>query len=293
LRVRVCGRLSLDRGAAIVREADLPARQGRRLWVFLVLKRRLPVPRDEIAEAVWGDDIPDAWDAALDALVSRLRAALRPLARAAPELTIQSEGGRYVLTLPAHTVVDFERARWGLHEADRLFTRGEHDSALAEARVAMEIAGRGFLPGEEAPWIQGHRRALAEIRVHALECTVESELRRGRPEIAEREAETLVAIDPLREEGYRLLMRAMSARGNTAEAGRVLADCRRIFRGAGMNPAPLILRGRFASPRRGAGVNPAPLILRGRFASPRREQAGMAPSPETERLFRQITGATR
>jgi DNA-binding SARP family transcriptional activator len=253
LRVRVCGRLSLDQGTTIVREGDLPARQGRRLWAFLVLKRRLPVPRDEMAEAVWGDDTPDAWDAALNALVSRLRAALRPLARTAPELTIQSEGGRYVLTMPEHTVVDFERARGGLHEADRLFRRGEYGSALAEARVAMEIAGRGFLPGEEGPWIQGHRRPLAEIHLHALECTVEGELRRGHPEIAEREAEALTALDPLREEGYRLLMRAVSARGNAAEAGRVLADCRRILR----------------------------------------EQAGMAPSPETERLFRRITGAAK
>jgi DNA-binding SARP family transcriptional activator len=253
LRVRVCGRLSLERDATVVREADLPARQGRRLWAFLVLKRRLPVPRDEIADAVWGDDTPDAWDVALNALVSRLRAALRPLARTTPDLAIHSEVGCYVTTLPEGAFVDFERARWGRHEADRLFGRGEYDPALPEARVAMEIAGRGFLPGEEAPWIQAHRRTLAEIHVHALELTVEAELRRGRPESAEREAEALVALDPLREEGYRLLMRAMSARGNAAEAGRVLADCRRVLR----------------------------------------EQAGLAPSPETERLFRQITGTVK
>jgi DNA-binding SARP family transcriptional activator len=253
LRVCVCGRLSLEHRATVVREADFPARQGRRLWAFLVLKRRLPVARDELADAVWGDDTPDAWDTALNALVSRLRAALRPLARSAPDLSIQSEGGRYVLTLPGSAVVDFERARWGLHEADRLFARDEFGPALSEARVAMEIAGRGFLPGEETPWIQAHRRRLAEIHVHALERTVQAELRRGRPEIAEREAEALVALDCLREEGYRLLMRAVSARGNPAGAGRVLADCRRALR----------------------------------------EQAGMVPSPETERLFREITGSAK
>jgi DNA-binding SARP family transcriptional activator len=253
LRVRVCGRLSLELGAVVVREGDLPARQGRRLWAFLVLRRRLPVPRDEMAEAVWGDDTPDAWDVALNALVSRLRAALRPLARVAPGLAIQSEVGRYALTLPERTFVDFERARWALHEADRLFGRREYAMALAEARVAMEIARRGFLSGEEAPWIQGHRRALADIHVHALERTVEGELSRGRPEIAEREAEDLVALDPLREQGYRLLMRALSARGNAAEASRVMAECRRVLR----------------------------------------ERAGLSPSSETERLFREITSATR
>jgi DNA-binding SARP family transcriptional activator len=248
--VRVCGRLSLEQEDVVVREADLPARQGRRLWAFLVLRRRLPVAREEIAEAVWGDDTPDAWAAALNPLVSRLRAALRPLARTSPTLAIQSEVGRYALCLPDGSFVDFERARWALHEADRLHGRGAYGEALAEARVAMEIAQRGFLPGEEAPWIQTHRRTLLDIHTHALECTVVSELRRGRPEIAEREAEDLVALDPLREQGYRLLMQAMAARGNPAEAGRVMADCRRILR----------------------------------------EQAGLSPADETERLFRAITG---
>jgi DNA-binding SARP family transcriptional activator len=159
--------------------------------------------------------------------------------------------GRYALSLPEGTVVDFERARWGLHEAERHHGRGAHGEALAEARVALEIAQRGFLAGEEAPWIQAHRRALADVHLHACECTVVSELRRGRPEIAEREAEDLLAFDPLREQGYRLLMMALAARGNPAEAGRVMADCRRVLR----------------------------------------EQAGLAPAPETERLFREITGS--
>src|SRR5712691_4273864 len=110
LRVYVCGRLAVEQRNILVREAELPARQGRRLWAFLVLKRRLPVARDEIASAVWGDAIPDAWDVALNSLVSRLRAALRPIAAAVPELAIQSEVGRYGLVLPGGTFVDVERA---------------------------------------------------------------------------------------------------------------------------------------------------------------------------------------
>ena len=45
LRVYICGRPALEAGAVVVREADLPGRQGRRLWVFLVLQRRGPVSR--------------------------------------------------------------------------------------------------------------------------------------------------------------------------------------------------------------------------------------------------------
>lgn len=250
MRIYVCGRLAIEHEAVVLREADFPARQGRRLWAFLVLHRRWPVARDDLASAIWGDDVPDAWDATLNALISRLRAFLRPLIAREPALAIRGDVGRYALVLPAEAFVDYERARAGSHEADALLRRGDAGAALAEARVAMEIAARGFLPGEEAPWIEGERRLLADIRLHALECTVEAELRRGNAAIAEREAEQLLALAPLRESGYRLLMRALAAGGNAAQATRVIDDCRRVLR----------------------------------------DQAAMAPAVETERLFRHLTG---
>ena len=104
----------------VVHEADLPGRQGRRLWVYLTLHRRGPVGRDELAEAIWGDDVPDAWDTALNALASRLRRALTPIAEIAPGLAIRGEPGRYALALPAGSFIDWERARDAIHEADRL-----------------------------------------------------------------------------------------------------------------------------------------------------------------------------
>ena len=64
------------------------------------------------------------------------------------------------------------------------------EGRMAEPEQILEaIAARGFLGGEEAPWIEGQRRALADLRLHALECTVEAELLRGNAAIAEREAE--------------------------------------------------------------------------------------------------------
>ena len=73
---------------------------------------------------------------------------------------------------------------------------------------------------------------------------------RGRPDIAETEARLLLALDPLREASYRWLMRALAAGGNPAQAARVFALCRRELR----------------------------------------ERAGMIPSAETERVFREIAG---
>lgn len=234
----------------MVREADLPGRQGRRLWAYLVLHRRGPVGRGDLAEAIWGDEIPDAWDTTLNALVSRLRRALVPLAEVAAGLAIRGEQGRYALNLPAGSFVDAERARDAIHEADRRVFTGDPGGALAEARVAMEIAARGFLPGEEGPWIEGQRQALRQIRLRACERTVEAELARGRPDIAEMEARQLLALDPLHEASYRWLMRAVAAGGNRAEATAVYALCRQTLA----------------------------------------DQAGMTPSGETERVYREIAG---
>jgi DNA-binding SARP family transcriptional activator len=250
LRIYICGRPAIETSARVVREADLPGRQGRRLWVYLVLHRRGPVGRGDLAEAIWGDDIPDAWETTLNALASRLRRALAPLADAAPALALRGEPGRYALALPDDAFVDWERARDAIHEADRLVFAGDPGGALAEARVAMEIAARGFLPGEDAPWIEGQRQALREIRLRASERTVEAELARGRPDIAETEARLLLALDPLHEASYRWLMRALAAGGNPAQAARVFAACRRALQ----------------------------------------ERAGMTPSAETERVFQEIAG---
>lgn len=249
-RIYLCGQLAIEQDGAVVYEAGLPARQGRRAWTYLVLNRKQPVGREDLAEAVWGDEIPDGWDTTINAVVSRLRGILRRVSTSEGAMTIHGEVGRYRLLLPRDAVIDWERARSAIHETDTLMRRREYDAALSEARVATEIAGRSFLVGEQGPWIEGQRRAMADVHLHARECTVEAELGRGNPDIAETEARALIQADPLRESGYRLLMRALAARGNRAEILRVITDCRKTLR----------------------------------------EQAGMIPSDATERLFRTLTG---
>lgn len=250
LRVYVCGRLALELESTVLLEPAFPARQGRRLWAYLVLNRRLPVGREELAGAVWGDDIPDGWDPALNALISRLRAVLKPITAQEPELSIHGEVGRYLLRLPAGSFVDIERARLALHTAETRLRADDHDTALPEARVAMEIAARGFLNGETGAWIEGQRRALRDLRLRALECTVRAELSRGNPHLAESEAENLIALDPLHEPGYQLRMRAAAVRGNIAAVTRIMSECRATLA----------------------------------------EQAGLEPSSATERVFRDVIG---
>jgi SARP family transcriptional regulator, regulator of embCAB operon len=237
LRIYICGRLAIEHAEGVICEADFPARQGRRLWAYLVLNRRRPVGRDELVDALWGNDIPDTWDTTINALVSRLRRLLRATYCPA-EFGIRGEVGRYLIQLPADTFIDYERARSAIHATDTLLRQQDYDAALAEARVALEIASRGFLTGEEAPWIIGERQILRDTQLRALECTVEAELGRENPLLAERESRELIRLDPLRESGYRLLMRSLSEGGNAAQIPEVMARCRQVLAAyASMEPS--------------------------------------------------------
>src|SRR5215204_4892468 len=100
LCIYLTGRVALaGSGTAVLGSERFPGRQGRRAFAFLVCERARAVPREELAEAIWQNTVPPAWDAALSALVSKLR---RLLAEGDPahEATIASEGGCYVLRLP-------------------------------------------------------------------------------------------------------------------------------------------------------------------------------------------------
>jgi DNA-binding SARP family transcriptional activator len=238
LRIYICGRLAIEWPGGVLLESDFPARQGRLMWAALVVGRRRPVDRGALADAIWGDEIPDGWDTTLNALASRLRTMLRPVTATIPELTIRGDVGRYELVLPRDVFIDLERARAGLHAAETALDREQIDLALSEARVAMEIAARGFLDGEHAPWIVGQRRSLADLQIHAMECTLQGELKRGNYRRAEREAEELNAIDPLNETAYRVRMQASAALGNRSGIVRAMDACRTELRTqAGLNPS--------------------------------------------------------
>ncbi|MDQ4030237.1 MAG: bacterial transcriptional activator domain-containing protein, partial [Actinomycetota bacterium] len=102
-------------------------------------------------------------------------------------------------------------------------------------------AARGFLAGEDAPWIEEQRRRLEEIHARALELVGRACLEIGGSELdtAERSARTLIAKAPYRESGHRLLMEALAARGNPAEALVVYEELRRRLRDElGATPAP-------------------------------------------------------
>ena len=95
--------------------------------------------------------------------------------------------------------------------------------------VALFVAEREFLPGEDAAWIDEQRRQMKEVRIRALEAYAAATLGTGGTELpaAVRAGRQLVRLVPLRESGYRLLMQALACQGNVAEALLVYANLAR------------------------------------------------------------------
>ena len=110
---------------------------------------------------------------------------------------------------------------------------------MVAAGIAFQISRRGFLPGEDAPWIDDHRSRLEDVHIRALECDARASLGIGGSEVAAavREGRRLLELAPYRESGYRLLMEALVRQGNDAEALLVYERLRRTLRGCSRHVA--------------------------------------------------------
>ncbi|MCZ7588572.1 MAG: hypothetical protein M5U27_06875 [Gaiella sp.] len=217
-RIQLCGRLVVRIAGSRV-ETALPGRQGRLAFAFLTLARHRVVTRSMLADALWPDEKPGLLDTALNAMLSKLRKAIHPA-------TLE---GRSELRLQLPDAwVDVEAALEAIHRAEAAVARGAWQDAWGPSRVALHIARRGFSPCEAAPWVEEQRLTLAEIEHRALECIAESSLSLGRAEhdSALRSGRDLIRLAPFRESGYRLMMRALAAEGNVAEALRVYEGLR-------------------------------------------------------------------
>lgn len=222
-RLQLCGRVVIELDGRRV-ENDLPGRQGRLLFVYLAAQRMRSATRDELIDALWPETAPTNTDAALSALLSKLRRVLGPE---------RIEGrGEIRLVLPDGAWVDLEAAGEALHRAEAAVARRDFTEAWGPGRVAQHIAARGFLQGEDAPWTADIRSRLEDIHLRSLEIVSEACIAIGGGELdtAERTARSLVRHAPYRESGYRVLMRVLSSKGLSAEALRVYDRLRVLLR---------------------------------------------------------------
>jgi DNA-binding SARP family transcriptional activator len=213
----------IERGGRRV-GAELRGRQARLLLGYLTLNRHRTCSRRELTRALWGDAVPDAGGADLNALVSKLRRALGHEA---------IEGRSSLrLVLGPDAWVDVEVAEKAVHKAESRVVLHDWRHAWGPSLSALFITERVLLPDDDADWIDERRAGLAEIHLRALQAYAAAALGIGGTELdsAVRAGRRLIRTAPLRESGYQILMHALAAQGNVGEALLVHAELSRLLR---------------------------------------------------------------
>jgi predicted ATPase/DNA-binding SARP family transcriptional activator len=183
---------------------DVPGVNGKALIVSLVLARGAVVSVPSLIDDIWQDDPPRNARAALQTLVSRVRAV-------AGEELIESVAGGYRLGTDAIDLWQPESAR-----------RGEPGADLGGTELAERL-----------------RETADGVRVRALEARVADALRTGSTPEAVDGARALVAAAPYDERACLALMGALAADGRRGEALRAFADFRaRLADELGARPGP-------------------------------------------------------
>jgi DNA-binding SARP family transcriptional activator len=232
--IRLAGLVSIEAPGAPPRH--LSSAQAQVAFARLTLERASGTVRDQLADTIWPDGLPDTWASALRSVVSRVRAFVADDPSATP---VVAQGGRYLLRLPPDATVDVEVAEAQVAEATRAHGEGAFTEAQRLAVAAVSCLQASFLPDHEGEWVAGVREHLHELLVSALETAslAASALRDDRNAL--RFADEAVRRAPLRESAHRCRMAAHVAAGNRAEALRCYHHLRRLLaEELGVDPAP-------------------------------------------------------
>ena len=197
IELQLLGRFALRRGARAMR--PLP-KKGQALLAYLALQRGRPVPREQLADLLWGRSGGEQARKSLRQCLMVVRAALK--GSGADALT--AEGDSISLVGDGHIAVDATRF-------DVLGASKEKDDL--EAAVALYrdefLAGLQIASAPFDEWVLMQRRRLASAMSDVLHRLASAREQAGEIDGAIEAAERLTEFDPLREDGHRLLMRTL------------------------------------------------------------------------------------
>jgi predicted ATPase/DNA-binding SARP family transcriptional activator len=208
----------------------------RALLAALLLHPGEVVSADRLIDLLWGDDAPGNAPNALQAVVTRVRKALGSHGK--DVLVTRTPG--YALAV-SHDQVDAVRFQGLLDRAARLLHR---DPATASALLEQALGlwrGPALQDLTDHPLAHQEIARLEELRLAALEATLEAELALGRHTEAVAQLRTLVAEHPLRERLRGQLMLALYRAGRQADALDVYQQTRTVLgEELGLDPEPAL-----------------------------------------------------
>ncbi|MEV0622806.1 BTAD domain-containing putative transcriptional regulator [Nonomuraea sp. NPDC050404] len=222
----------------------------RMLLARLVLDPGRLVPAEALIEELWGAEPPRDAANALQALVSRLRRALRGVGE------LESRAGGYRLVVQGRDV-DAYRFEELVGQGRRELGADRAQAAAATFGAALGLwKGAALADLSEVPFAGAAADRLEELRLGAAEGRFEAEVRLGRHEEVLADLEAEGERHPLRERLAALRMRALYAAGRQSEALAVYEETRAALAGQlGVDPSQelrethlSLLRGEFDRP---------------------------------------------
>jgi DNA-binding SARP family transcriptional activator len=224
MRIDLFGQLRISTPGGDLGPRDLPALKPKQLLELLVIERGHVVPKPRLAEFLWRDDLPQNYSATIETYVSVLRRTLEPDVSARKSLIVTEQGG-YGL--------DTARIDVDLDEFDQLLAEAagaEPLVALAGINRALKLV-RGQVLADEpyADWAEAERRTYQPRVVQALIDGGRLSLLTGEATAALALAERAVALDPLAEAAYQVLMTASYSLWRQDDALRAFDRCRRLL----------------------------------------------------------------
>jgi DNA-binding SARP family transcriptional activator len=221
LNVRLFGRLNVECGGRSLGSRDFGGIKPRQIFEILVLSRGHAVPKDRLADLLWGELLPQNVSGALETYVSVLRRNLCPDGRAGHALIV-TEPEAYRL---ATDLADVDLDRFDELLADAAQANGAARSYL---EAAIELARGDVLEDEPyAEWVLPIRERYQERRLQALTDAGSAALAQADYEAALAHAAAAIQLDSVNEPAYRVMMLAYNALERPQDALRAFERCRR------------------------------------------------------------------
>jgi LuxR family maltose regulon positive regulatory protein len=241
-----------DNGAEITAD-DWGREKARRLFQYLLTRRRVLTPKERIAFDLWPDLDGGRADRDFKVALNALLVVLEPERRPRAESRfIQRQGGAYGL-VPGLCDVDAEAFVQLVNGAARAES-SDPARAVGGYRAAVDLYRGDYLPDAlYEDWASAERERLLTLYLSTASRLAELLLERQEDQQAITLAEAVLARDRCWEEAYRVLMSAHQRRGNRPQAVRAYQRCVRALQ----------------------------------------DELDLAPMPETTHLYQQITDRDR
>jgi DNA-binding SARP family transcriptional activator len=224
VHISIFGALKVTSAEREVTPRDFPGVKPKQLLEILVVERGHTVSKGRLVDLLWTDRQPQNYLATLETYVSVLRQTLEPGVRARDSLIVTEHGGYRLDT--SRVTVDVDEFDALLQEAA---TADPVDALVLLERARDIPRGQPLEDEPYADWAAPVRDIYTVRRVQSLIDAGRLSLLTGEPNAAFRFAEEAVAINPLAEAGYQILMTAAYATWRQEVALQAFDRCRRLL----------------------------------------------------------------